>query len=363
VTDGDLERLIEAGLHDPDAPSADQRVELLRYLLERFSAEEIVFWSQHTNMYGISARVIDHPPPFVSAEEAAVRAGVDTATVLEMRAALGFPVLDPTAATIPETVVEDIETFLMGADLYGRDGALAFARVLGWAAARIIEAARAMFGSTIGQRGPEARTELQVAKANELGAVAWLRVQELMVHLLAEHPLRNIGFAEALLHDELRVAVGFVDLVASTAWAQSLAPAEHSEALRRFEMHAARLAAERGARLVKLLGDEAMVVADRPGPVCATAVAICDMAAADPVLPDARGAVGFGAVTARDGDYVGPLLNIVARATKAAAAGEVVVTAEAARVLDPGLWSTDPIGPVELRGVAERVHLSRVSRR
>ena len=61
-------------------------------------------------------------------------------------------------------------------------------------------------------------------------------------HLLAEHPLRNVRFAEALIHGELHVAVAFVDLVASTAWAESLDPAEHSDALRRFEMRSAAIA-------------------------------------------------------------------------------------------------------------------------
>jgi hypothetical protein len=329
VADGDLQRLIAAGLLDRASPGGREREELLRYLLERFSVEEIVFWSEHTNIYGIAARTIDQPPPFISAEEAAARTGVDVATVTEVRTALGFPVTDPSASAIPETIVEDVETFLLGAELYGRDEALAFARVVGWAAARISEAARAMFGSSVDRSGADACTELELAQANELGVEAWRRLQDLVVHLLAEHPLRNSGFVEAVLQGDLRVAVAFVDLVSSTAWAEAVEPAEHSEALRRFEMQAARIAADHGARLVKLIGDEAMLVGESPGPLRRAARALCEMAHADPVLPDARGAVGFGAVTARDGDYFGPLVNTVARATKTAEPGEVVVVAAA----------------------------------
>src|SRR5262245_39546225 len=80
---GDLEQLRSAGLYDPSSPIASQREELLRYLLERLSVEEIVHWAQRTNVFGISARAIDQPPPFVSAVEAATRAGVALETVVD----------------------------------------------------------------------------------------------------------------------------------------------------------------------------------------------------------------------------------------------------------------------------------------
>jgi class 3 adenylate cyclase len=218
-----------------------------------------------------------------------------------------------------------------------------------------------LFAGSIDPTGNDTRTELETAKANELGIAAWTQVQSVMLHVLAEHPLRNIGFAEALLRGELHVSLAFVDLVSSTTWAESLEPGAHSEALRRFEMRSTAVAADHGARLVKLIGDEAMVVADDPAALCRAAIDICDMARADPVLPDARGAVGHGLVTARDGDYFGPLVNVVARSSKLASPGGIVVTAEVARVLDPSSWSTEPMGPQDLRGVGERVHLSRAT--
>jgi class 3 adenylate cyclase len=113
--------------------------------------------------------------------------------------------------------------------------------------------------------------------------------------------------------------------------------------------------------LVKLIGDEAMLVAGDPATLCAVAVAVCEMATSDPVLPGARGAVGFGSVTARDGDYFGPLVNVVARASKLAPRGGIVVTAEVAASLDPATWSTEPLGAAELRGVSGAVSLNRAT--
>src|SRR6516225_2385167 len=51
----------------------------------------IVAWSRRTNMIGISARAIDRPPPLVSAAEVAKRANVPLETVVDLRAAVGFP--------------------------------------------------------------------------------------------------------------------------------------------------------------------------------------------------------------------------------------------------------------------------------
>jgi adenylate cyclase len=359
---GELERFRAAGLYDPSSPSAMQRQELLEYLLEQFSVDEILRWIQHTNLVGVAARSIDRPPAFISADEIATRAGVTVDLVTDMRAAFGLPVVDPTARSIPETVVDDVKTFVLGTELYGQENALAFARVLGWSAARVTEAARSLFARSIEHTHGHARTELETAKANELAITAWTQVQSVMHHLLAEHPLRNIGFAEALMRGELNVAIAFVDLVSSTAWAESADPDEHSEALRRFEMRASALAANHGGRLVKLIGDEAMLVADDPAALCRAAIDICDAARADPVLPDARGAVGYGLVTARDGDYFGPLVNVVARASKVAGPARIVVTAEVARFLDPTSWLIEPIGPQDLRGVRGRVHLTCVRR-
>jgi class 3 adenylate cyclase len=361
--DPDARAVLErAGLFDAASPDAAERLELLVHLLERFTADEIVEWSKRTHVLGVAARALDRPPPLISAAQAAARAGVSVETVADLRQALGFPVVDVDRQSMPETVVDDIAIFELGVALYGREDALAFTRVVGWAAARVIEAARAMFGRSVEESAGHRQSELELSQANEAAIAAWVQVQGLMTRLMAEHPLRDVGFVHALMAGELRTGVAFVDLVGSTSWAESVAPTVHSEALRRFEGRAALLATEHGARLVKLIGDEAMLAGDDPERLCRVALAICELAASDPDLPLARGAVGFGRVTARDGDYFGPLVNTVARATKAAAPGDVVVTAEVARSLDPQAWTVVPLGLRALAGMTDPIHLSVVGR-
>ncbi len=353
---GALER---AGLFDPESPTAHERVELLAHLLDRFSVEEIISWAGRSHVMGVAARSVDRPPPLISAAVAAERVGVPVEMVVEMRQALGFPVIDPDEPSMPETVVDDLATYLLGVELYGRENTLSFVRVLGWSTARVTEAAQAMFGGS-SEPGADRRTELQWSQANEVAIAAWVQVGGVVRNLLSEHALRNVGFVHSLMAGDLRSAVAFVDLVGSTSWAEDVDASQHSTALRRFEMQASAVAAEHGVRLVKLIGDEAMLVGDDPARLCRVALAICELAERDPDLPSARGAVGFGVVTARDGDYFGPLVNTVARAGKFADPGGVVVTAEVEHTLDPAIWAVDPLGLHELSGVPEPVHLSRI---
>ena len=72
-----------------------------------------------------------------------------------------------------------------------------------------------------------------------------------------------------------------------------------------------------------MIGDEVFFAAPSVEGACRIALDVCRTVSADPLLPPARGAVGYGAVTPREGDYFGPLVNLVSRLVKAAAPGAV----------------------------------------
>jgi adenylate cyclase len=153
-------------------------------------------------------------------------------------------------------------------------------------------------------------------------------------HVFRQHLLVSARRGRAEHEAELsRVAIAFVDLADSTSWAERVSHTEHSAGLSRFEDAAWSAAATRGARLVKMIGDEAMLVATDPRHAVQAAADICAVADADPELPPARAAVGYGQVYARGGDYIGTLVNLVARAVKVARPGHVVVTGEVAASL------------------------------
>jgi class 3 adenylate cyclase len=94
---------------------------------------------------------------------------------------------------------------------------------------------------------------------------------------------------------------------------------------------------------------------------CWIAVEVCRSAERDLALPSARGAVGYGQVTPREGDYFGPLVNLVARLTKVARPGTVVTTAEAAASLGDR-WNVEELDPQDVRGLEGPVRIFDVSR-
>jgi class 3 adenylate cyclase len=67
-------------------------------------------------------------------------------------------------------------------------------------------------------------------------------------------------------------------------------------------------------------------------------------------------------VTSREGDYFGPLVNLVSRLAKAAAPGELVVTESTAAALPPDLWTLQALDPQSLRGLEHPVPAFAVTR-
>jgi class 3 adenylate cyclase len=78
------------------------------------------------------------------------------------------------------------------------------------------------------------------------------------------------------------------------------------------------------------------------------------------LLPPARGAVGHGQVTPREGDYFGPLVNLISRLVKVAAPGELVATGEVAGALPSDRWAVRELEPQSLRGLEHPVRVFAV---
>jgi adenylate cyclase len=159
-----------------------------------------------------------------------------------------------------------------------------------------------------------------------------------------------------------RVALGFVDLVGSTAWAQGLSLRDQSLALARFESAAWSSAVLCGGRTVKMIGDEVFFAAPTADAACRIGTDVIRAAAEDEILPPARGVIGLGYATPREGDYFGPLVNLLSRMVKIGDPNELIVTEEAAKELTPSDWSVEALEPTQLRGIEEPVRAFRVER-
>jgi adenylate cyclase len=290
-------------------------------------------------------------------EDVAATAGVSVEDVDRYRLLVGLPGGEQ---LVPAWTVDGIETYRVAASMVGDEVARAWHRVVASSAATVAAAATAV---ALNDAMPALREiDVPLIDAVHLGesmvTEMITRTPQAWHHLFRQHIILSARTGRVEQEAELsRVAIAFVDITDSTRWAEQLPRLRHSAALSRFEDAAWSSAAARGVRLVKLIGDEAMLVATDPRSAVESAADICAMAHTDPDLPPARGAVGYGAVYARSGDYFGTLVNVVARAVKVATPGHLVVSPEVAASLAGTAFTLGTAEQRVLRGIDHPVDL------
>ncbi len=356
----------EAGLYDPNDTNAPDRLALLTYLSERGATIEQMVEAHHAGaLPGVASDLVtQRATPMVTARDIAARSGVAERDVLRVLLAAGIPAQADTE--LPADLVGLLDAFKLGSALMGVEPILAFTRVLGAAAINVAESAIALFFAEFGPGSVrEGHDELSRALISEAATRAFIGVPDALGHMVLDaferaqrraqlaRPWSEPGADDALVLEGSTevVALGFVDLVSSTAWAQSLGLREQSLALTRFESAAWSSAVLAGGRVVKMIGDEVFFAAPTADAACRIGLEVIEAAAADPVLPPARGAVGIGPAIPREGDYFGPLVNVLSRLVKTGAPGELVVTDAVAEALSPDEWSLRPLEPAPVRGV------------
>jgi adenylate cyclase len=170
-----------------------------------------------------------------------------------------------------------------------------------------------------------------------------------------------IGHIEADLGEDaveegrMRVAIAFADLAGYTKLTEERGEAEAVGAVEQF-VEKVEQTLPIDARVIKTLGDEAMIVAADAAALTGWAVGLGREL--PPGSPPPRIGIHSGAALYRDGDYYGREVNRAARVVARAAGGEVLVTrpvADAAGRAD-GL-AFERIGEVVLKGFNEPTEL------
>ncbi|WP_216215799.1 adenylate/guanylate cyclase domain-containing protein [Amycolatopsis aidingensis] len=119
--------------------------------------------------------------------------------------------------------------------------------------------------------------------------------------------------------------VGFVDMVGYTRLTRKIDEAELSDILDRFEAVAAEVIAEHHGRVVKMIGDEVLFVADTPADGAEIALTLTERTSADEELPPVRAGLASGRILSRFGDVYGSVVNLAARLTSLARPGTILV--------------------------------------
>lgn len=355
--------LVAAGLLDPSAPDAADQRELLEYLTERGATlDDLIASRENRSLTAAASDRLLNEPKVASRAEAADRVGLTLEQLDRMWRAVGLPPVAHDGAVFSESDLFVLGVFKVGIDLLGFDAALQLTRVMGSSMARIAEAA--VSGFLVNVEGPlvlEHSRPVELARASYEATEILLSLPQVFAPMFVRHAAlatmrtrmtrdKTGGFAE------LRLSIGFLDLVGFTAWSQDLPTDQLARAVNEFEQAASDRITDGGGRVIKMIGDAVMYATTEPVAAASAALDLCDFVEQHPVLTSLRGAIMSGAVLSRDGDYFGPTVNLTARAVKLAEPGHVLVDGPVEGFV------TQSIGRQTLRGIDRDVELFVLSR-
>lgn len=157
-------------------------------------------------------------------------------------------------------------------------------------------------------------------------------------------------------------AIAFADLSGYTRLTQAVGDQEAARVAVRLGELADQVAREHGGRLVKLLGDGALLRFPDPTTAVTAALGLVERAAhAD--LPPVYLGVHAGPLIVRDGDVYGHTVNVASRVAGAAGPGEVAVTREVLDHLAVDQFAIEARGPHVLKGLTSPIDLTRINAR
>lgn len=208
-------------------------------------------------------------------------------------------------------------------------------------------------------QGPERRTTNRVDHARLNAVIAQLGLElSGLLSVAFRHHLRQAAISNRRTqnhtHRELvTLTVGFLDLVGFTSLSQELEVADLVELVKGFESRAHELAHGSHTRIVKLIGDEVMIVAERPSDAARFVTGMIAAVDDDDGTVVPRGGLAHGDLVNIHGDYFGPVVNLAARLVDSAVPGEVLVDDNVADRVP-----TEPAGRRMLKGFETpvRVH-------
>jgi class 3 adenylate cyclase len=349
----------DAGLYDPAAPNAADRLALLHYLASQgCDLEEMVEADARDRLFGLAGdRILRPSRPRYDAAAAAELLGTDAATVTRAWRAFGLPA--PVEPVLGQQDVEALRTWLLVRELLGADAATALARVLGSGAARLAEATSSVMRGDPNNpmdralSGSEARTAQVYAEATSLVPAIGNVLDAVHRHHL-EAARRHFELV-APTPDSVRCGIGFADLSGFTSMSQAKPMRELSMMLSEFEATSTDTVQDYSGRVVKFLGDAVMFIAPTVPSLAAIATALVSHPKAAEAGLQVRAGIAYGDLLAQDGDYFGPPVNLASRLVAVAKPGEILASPSVVPLLDLTTHQAIEQEAQELRGIADPV--------
>ena len=300
--------------------------------------------------------------------EVAEKAGVDLDLLQRATAALGIPFQDPDERSQTEADLEEARRIKAYCDAgMPEEGIVQVARTIGMGTARIAEANRELVVRTLMQPGD---TERDLALRFAAAAEHMLPIFEptlayaFRAHMLEQIRRDVIGAAD-LASGEIAaatdVAVCFADLVGFTKLGEQVETEELSLIAGRLN-ELATAVAEPPVRLVKLIGDAAMLVSGDAEAMVEAALRMVEAADDEgDEFPRLRAGIAHGSVHVQAGDYYGRPVNLASRLTGIAKPGSVLIDTAAKRAAGEE-FEYSFAGEKRLKGFDSRCKLFRARR-
>jgi adenylate cyclase len=347
------------------ASDREDRLELLRTLeAEGFTLEELREATDQGRLALLPVeRVLAGEGRLYTQEELAEATGLDVDFLQEAARALGVPVREPGERTITEDELELSRSAkaLLDAGV-SREAFLDLTTVMTRSMTSIAASFASAFGEALLRPGDTERDlGLRYAEAlRHLGPLAAPTLQQMFNLRMREQMRQGVITQAELQSGQLPgtqpIAVGFVDIVGFTRFGEEADPDDIGAVVRSFERAVAD-AVDPPVRLVKTIGDAAMLVAPEPGPLVDAVVRLVERSRdQSPLL---RGGVASGEGLPRAGDWYGRPVNLAARLTAFAKRGSVVTSREVREAAGDG-YSWSDAGSKRFKGVRGTVDVFRV---
>jgi adenylate cyclase len=311
-------------------------------------------------------RALAPPGDRLTFDEMAERAELDPAFLAHLTRALGLPMPDNDEATFTERDLEAARTVggfrAAGID---DDELLEITRVLGHSLSQIVAALRSMFTQTFFKPG-DSEYDVAVrwaAAAENLNPILEQVVRYLLRAQQVAQLRQGVFDMAGLGSGATQVSVAFADLAGFTRLGEQVAADELGSVAGRLTALATD-AAQPPVRLVKMIGDGAMLVSPEPRALLEAVLALLDRVEQEgEEFPPLRAGIACGEGLSRGGDWFGAPVNLASRITDKTRPAAVVVSAEFKDQIGDGGYSWTKLpGKRKFKGISEDQVLFRVRR-
>jgi adenylate cyclase len=352
-----------------DGEQREERLALLRDLADSgVPLSEMRRSTAHGGVVLLSAdRLIAGTQRYTAAEVAEL-SGVNLEFLVAVRRAMGLPIPDADEPAYTEMELESSRNIHVARSAgISDEEILDLLRVLGRGLAQAADTLRALPLKLVlrpGMSESELANQYAYAVSQLYPLLDPLLRNVLVLQLRHNTQVEVISALErsgGQLPGSREVSVCFADLVGFTRLGEEVPPDELGRLAARLEALALNVT-EPPVRLVKTIGDAAMLASAEPEPLLDVALNLIDAADSEgEEFPQLRAGVALGPALLRAGDWFGRPVNLASRITSIARPGSLLAEREV-REAAPERYAWSFAGERRLRGVREPVQLFRARR-